>query len=210
MKTKNDSGHLRLQVDPSARGLIFDLDGTIADSMPVHFIAYQHILSEYGIHFTPEVFETMAGMPAVGTIFKINEIYGTRFDPEQTGMAKEAEYERLMHLIEPIEPVVSLIREYQGRIPMAVGTGGYKRLAWKTLEILGLRDCFTVLVSSEDVTRHKPFPDTFLKCADLMGIKPEHCQVFEDSALGIEAALTAGMMAVDVTRFYKVTTGKKL
>ena len=210
MKTKNDSGHLRLQVDPSARGLIFDLDGTIADSMPVHFIAYQHILSEYGIHFTPEVFETMAGMPAVGTISKINEIYGTRFDPEQTGMAKEAEYERLMHLIEPIEPVVSLIREYQGRIPMAVGTGGYKRLAWKTLEILGLRDCFTVLVSSEDVTRHKPFPDTFLKCADLMGIKPEHCQVFEDSALGIEAALTAGMMAVDVTRFYKVTTGKKL
>ncbi len=197
-------------VDPTARGLIFDLDGTIADSMPVHFIAYQNILKEYGIQFTPEVFETMAGVPAVGTIFMINEIYGTRMDPVLTGERKEAEYEKLMHLIKPVEPVVSLIREYGGKLPMAIGTGGYKRLAWKTLDILNLRSYFTVLVSSEDVERHKPFPDTFLKCAELMGVKPEYCQVFEDGALGIEAALSAGMMVENVTRYYDVSIGKKL
>lgn len=197
------------EIDPSIQGLIFDLDGTIADSMPVHFIAYQNILKEIGINFTPEVFETMAGMPAIATIVKINEIYGTSLDPEITGIRKEEEYEKLMHLIKPIEPVVELIRECQGRLPMAVGTGGYRRLAWKTLEILDLRKYFPVLVSSEDVVRHKPFPDTFLKCAELMKIKPEHCQVFEDGALGIEAALAAGMMVVDVTRYYHVTTGKE-
>ena len=200
----------KLDIDHRAKGLIFDLDGTIADTMPIHFIAYRNILREYGVDFTPELFITMAGIPAVGTIVKINELFGTKLDPEKFGKLKEMEYEKEMVKMEPVMPVVDLIRKYHGIMPMAVGTGGYRRLSLKTLEILDLRKYFDILVTSEDVVNHKPFPDTFLKCAELMGVEPGFCQVFEDGRLGIEAALAGGMMAVDVTEYYEVTIGKEV
>lgn len=93
---------------------------------------------------------------------------------------------------------------------MSVGTGGLRRLALKTLEIVGLKDYFEVLVCSEDVVNHKPHPDTFLRCAELMGAKPKDCEVFEDGILGIQAAETAGMMVTDVRDYYEVTIGKEV
>jgi beta-phosphoglucomutase family hydrolase len=200
----------KLEVNPKAKALIFDLDGTLADTMPVHFWAYKHILADYGIDFTPELFGTLAGVPAVDTIKKLNEQFGTQMDPEKIGHFKEAEYEKIMHKMKPVEPVVDLVKKYHGKLPMAVGTGGYKRLAWKSLEILGLDNYFDILVSSEDVEHPKPHPDTFLKCAELLGVEPEYCQVFEDGNLGIQAAEAAGMMATLVTDFYEVTIGKEI
>jgi HAD superfamily hydrolase (TIGR01509 family) len=200
----------RLEVYPQAKALIFDLDGTLADTMPVHFLAYKNILVDFGIDFTPELFATLAGVPAVGTILKLNEIFGTNMDAEEIGHYKEREYEKIMYKMKPVEPVVELMKSYYGKMPMSVGTGGYKRLAWKTMEILGLDKYIGILVSAEEVTRPKPFPDTFLKCAEKMGVKPEVCQVFEDGDLGIQAAAAAGMMSTLVTDFYEVTIGKEL
>ena len=200
----------KLEINPKANALIFDLDGTIADTMPVHFWAYKNILEDYGIEFTPELFGTLAGVPAIGTIKILNERFGTQMDPEKIGHFKEAEYEKIMHKMKPVEPVVELVKKYHGKLPMAVGTGGYKRLAWKSLEIVGLERYFDILVSSEDVTHPKPHPETFLRCAELLGIEPEFCQVFEDGDLGIQAANAAGMMSTLVTDFYEVTIGKEL
>lgn len=197
----------KLQVDPRAKALIFDLDGTLADTMPVHYWAYQHILKDLGIDFSPELFASLAGIPAVGTIAKINEIFGTNMDAEKVGHEKEAEYEKIMHKMKPIEPVVDLLKEYHGKLPVAVGTGGYHRLAWKTLEILGLDQYIEILVSADDVEHPKPAPDTFLRCAELLGVEPEFCQVFEDGEPGMKAARAAGMMATLVTDFYEVTIG---
>ncbi len=200
----------KLEINPKAKALIFDLDGTLADTMPVHFWAYKNILVNYGIDFTPELFGTLAGVPAVGTIQKLNEQFGAKMDPYKIGHFKEAEYEKIMHKMKPVDPVVELVKKYHGKLPMAVGTGGYKRLAWKSLEILGLDDYFDILVSSEDVTHPKPHPETFLKCAELLGVVPSVCQVFEDGDLGIQAANAAGMMSTLVTDFYEVTIGKEI
>ena len=200
----------KLKINPNAKALIFDLDGTLADTMPVHFLAYKHILAGYGIQFTPEIFATLAGIPAVGTIEKLNEMFGTLMNAEEVGHYKEREYEKIMHKMKPVEPVVNLAKQYHGVLPMAVGTGGYKRLAWKTMDILGLGKYFDILVSTEDVQRPKPFPDTFLRCAELMGVAPAVCEVFEDAHLGIQAAQAAGMMATLVTGYYEVTIGKEL
>ena len=199
-----------LTINPKAKALIFDLDGTLADTMPVHFSAYKNILVNYGINFTPELFSKLAGVPAVGTIEKLNEWFGTKMDPEEVGHFKEGEYEKIMHKMKPIIPVIELVKKYNGILPMAVGTGGYKRLAWKTMDILGLDKYFDILVSTEDVERPKPFPDTFLKCAELLGVEPAVCEVFEDAQLGMQAAKTAGMMATLVTDYYEVTIGQEL
>jgi len=200
----------KLEVYPGVKALIFDLDGTLADTMPVHYLAYKSILKDYGIDFTPELFATMAGIPAVGTIKKINEIFGTNMDAEKVGHFKEGEYEKMMHLMKPIEPVVELMKKYYGKMPMSVGTGGYYRLAWKTMEILGLDKYIDILVPSEEVTHPKPHPETFLKCAEKMGVEPQFCQVFEDGELGMQAAKAAGMKATLVTDFYQVTIGQNV
>lgn len=199
-----------LIVDPNIKALIFDLDGTIADTMPVHFLAYKNIVAEYGIEFTPDLFATLAGIPAVGTIRKLNEMFGTSMNPEEVGTNKEREYEKIMHKMKPVTPVVDFIKIYHGKMPMSVGTGGYKRLAWKTLEILGLNDYFEILVSCEDVQNPKPHPETFLRCAELMNVEPSACHVFEDAELGIEAARAAGMTSTLVTGYYEVTIGRDI
>lgn len=200
----------KLEVNPQAKALIFDLDGTLADTMPVHYWAYKNILSDYGIDFSPGLFASLAGIPAVGTIEKLNEIFGTQMNPEKVGHFKEAEYEKIMHKMKPIEPVVELAKQYYGKLPMAIGTGGYHRLAWKTMEILGLDKYFDILISAEDVQYSKPDPETFLKCAAEMGVAPEFCQVFEDGEPGMQAARSAGMMATLVTDFYDVTIGQPI
>lgn len=197
-----------LTINPKAKGLIFDLDGTLADTMPIHYIAWKNAAARYGIDFTAELFAELAGIPLYPTIQKLNEIFGKNIDPREMGDSKEAEFEANMHLTPEIKIVTDLVRANHGKIPMAVGTGGARRLALKTLEIIGFKDYFKVLVSSEDVSNYKPHPETFLKCAEQMGVSPSDCEVYEDGILGIQAAQAAGMMVVDVTQYYEVTIGK--
>lgn len=197
-----------LAINPKAKGLIFDLDGTLADTMPIHYIAWKNAASKYGINYTPELFIQMAGIPLYPSVEKINEIFGTNIDPKEMGDAKEEEFEQNMYLAPEIKVVTDLVRKYHGILPMAVGTGGSRRLSLKTLEIIGLKGYFDILVTSQDVTNFKPHPETFLKCAELMGIAPFDCEVFEDGILGLQAARSAGMMVVDVTEYYTVTIAK--
>jgi beta-phosphoglucomutase-like phosphatase (HAD superfamily) len=194
---------LELSVDPKAKGLIFDVDGTICDTIPIHFIAYRETAKKYGFEMTPDDFHKVNGIPAIQTSYLLKDLFNKDFDPVEFANAKEECYVANMHLAKPIGPVVKIIRENKGKLPMACGTGGTKLLALKTLEIAGVRDCFEHVVAAEDVVNHKPHPDTFLKAAELIGVNPTDCQVFEDSRLGLQAAMTAGMIPTDVTPFYQ-------
>lgn len=198
----------KLSVSPKAKGLIFDLDGTLADTMPIHYMAWKNAAAKYNIKFTPELFAQLAGIPLYPTVEKLNQLFGKNIDLREMGDLKEAEFELNMHLTPEIKIVTDLVRENYGRIPMAVGTGGSRRLSLKTIGIIGMSKYFDILVSSEDVKNFKPHPETFLKCADLMGVDPADCEVFEDGVLGMQAAREAGMMVVDVTQYYEVTIGK--
>lgn len=197
-----------LKVNPKAKALIFDLDGTLANTMPIHYIAWKNAVARYGIDFTVELFMQLAGIPLYPTVVKLNELFGKNINPQEMGDLKEAEFEANMHLTPEIKPVTDLVRQWHGKLPMAVGTGGSRRLSLKTLEIIGLKGYFDILVSSEDVSEFKPHPMTFLRCAELMGVDPADCEVFEDGMLGFQAARDAGMMVTDVTKYYEVTIGK--
>lgn len=199
-----------LDIQSQAKALIFDLDGTLADTMPIHFIAWRNAAARYDIDFTVELFAQLAGIPLYPTVEKLNEMFNKNIDPKEMGDAKEDEFEANMHLTQPIEPVVNLVKKYHGKLPMSIGTGSARRLALKTLEIIGLKDYFQILVCSEDVTNFKPHPETFLKCAEQMQVAPEFCEVFEDGILGIQAAQSVGMMITDVRDYYEVSIGKQL
>jgi len=143
-------------------------------------------------------------IPALQTSQYLKARFNVDFDEVAFTRIKEERYEQNMEKAKPIEPVIKIIRENKGKLPMACGTGGSQYLAWKTLEIAGVKDCFEYVVAAEDVINHKPFPDTFLKAAELIGVQPSDCEVFEDGQLGLQAAASAGMMFVDVTPFYDV------
>ncbi len=196
-----------LKINPKAKALIFDLDGTLADTMPIHYTAWKNAAAKFGIVFSTELFSQLAGIPLYPTVEKLNQLFGKNIDPKEMGDIKEAEFEKNMLLTPEIKIITDLVRKYHGKLPMAVGTGGSRRLSLKTLGIIGLKEYFDILVTSEDVSNFKPHPETFVKCAELMGVNPVDCEVYEDGVLGIQAAKTAGMMVVDVTQYYEVTIG---
>lgn len=188
----------KITVDPKAKALIFDLDGTLVDSMPLHLEAWKEICATKDVAFTSEEFYSLAGVPA-DRIFKIiNDKYGTDFDPQADSLAKEAIYMRKIEHLKVIEPVFAIAKEYHGKLPMSIGTGSPGQHSWEAVRTLGLDQYFDILVSKNDVKEGKPNPETFLKCAEAMDIAPEYCQVFEDGDPGLEAAKTAGMIPTDI------------
>ncbi len=195
-------------IPKDVKGLIFDFDGTICDTMPVHYVAWRNAVAPFGIDFTPQLFESLAGIPVYETIETLNERFGTNMDSKKVGDAKEAEYAKSMHLVRPIDAVVGVIKHFHGKLPMAVGTGGWRSLTEELLGMQNLLHFFDAVVTSEDVEKHKPHPETFLRCAAFIDIKPEDCLVFEDGILGTQAAEACNMKWIDVRNYYEVTIGK--
>ena len=180
------------------RGAIFDCDGTLADTMPLHYRAWVAALAERSAEMSEELFYDLGGVPTADIVRILNDRFGYTLDVEETAAAKEALYEELLPQAQPVERVVALVREYEGRYPMGVASGGIRRLVEKTVNALGLSPFFTAVCTAEDVERGKPELDLCLLTAVRVGVPPEECVVFEDSDLGLEAARRAGMQGVDI------------
>lgn len=194
-------------ITPGAKALIFDLDGTLADTMPWHYQAWQKACLRFGIVMDTAFLQAHTGAPGWKIAEEVIAINGKTgiVSTEDIMSVKLEEFFAIQHNVTPIEPVIALVQKYYGKMPMSVGTGGHREAVEKTLEIVGIREYFDIIVTANDVTNHKPHPETFLKCAELMGVAPEVCEVFEDGDLGIEAALRAGMIATDVRTWYDST-----
>ena len=180
------------------RALIFDCDGTLADSMPLHWRAWNAVCKRNGIELPEERFYKLGGVPSQKILAMLKQEQGLAFDPAEISHQKEEAYLPLMAEVKLIEPVAAIAREHVGKLPMAVATGGRTKYIRPLLEGLGISDWFQAIVTSDDVKNHKPAPDTFLKAAALLGVPPEDCRAFEDTDLGMEAIRAAHMDAVDV------------
>lgn len=184
---------------PGTTGLIFDCDGTLADTMPAHYKAWTAMLGRYGIPFPEPRFYAMGGMPTGSIIRVLAEEAGVAVS-DVDAMVREKEQAFLTHLdvVSVIEPVLAIAAAHRGKLPIAVASGGYRDTVTRTLDRLAIRDWFDVMVVAEDTPRHKPEPDVFLEAARRLKVAPAGCVVFEDTDIGLEAAQRAGMLGVDV------------
>jgi HAD superfamily hydrolase (TIGR01509 family) len=189
---------IKLDIPPGDfRAYIFDCDGTLADTMPLHYRAWLAAVEPLGCEFPEDLFYSLGGTPTAGVVGFINRHNGTNLPPMEVARHKEELFVSLIPEAQPIEPVVAFMKAAAARgCPLAVGSGGFKSVVLKTLDALGLRDYFPVVVTAEDVVNGKPAPDTYLEAARLLGVAPADCLVFEDTPLGREAALNAGMQCV--------------
>jgi beta-phosphoglucomutase family hydrolase len=192
-----------IEIPPHVRGLVFDCDGTIADTMPLHYEAWVEALREHRAEFPEAMFYELAGMPTVQVVEVLNERHGHNMPPQETADYKEELYQKLIPRVLPIEPVVSLVKQFAGKLPMAVATGATQAICRKTLGALGLVDYFQHIVTADDVKLGKPAPDIFLEAARLIGVPPVNCYAFEDGELGLESARSAGMTAIDIRPMHK-------
>jgi len=195
---------MKYDIKPGTKGLIFDLDGTLADSMPLHFKGWQNACARYNMKIESEFLKAQMGTPGwiiADELIKLNGQEG-KVTVEQIMESKVEEFRNVQHLVPPVVPVVEIAKKYFGRLPMAVGTGGHREAVLRTLSVIGMTEYFDIVVTANDVANHKPHPETFLRCAELMGVDPAYIEVFEDGDLGIEAAKRAGMIATDVRSWY--------
>ena len=182
------------------RAYLFDCDGTIADSMPLHYKAWKKALAEYGCTYDEDMFYAWGGKPVRKIIADLNEMHGLEMPVDVLAENKERLYHAQLPELQGIPEVVELIEAQHGRIPFAVVSGSRRQSVIGSLTALGLLNRFDVLVCAEDYKHGKPAPDAFLLGAQKLGVAPEHCLVFEDTELGIQAATAAGMKSVLVAQ----------
>lgn len=193
---------MKLTVHPNAKALIFDLDGTLIASIGLHYKAYLKVLEPYGVTFDMDYMYSFTGKPTVECCAQIIRDFKLPISPEELMKQQEALFMESIHKIELIEPVMNVVREYNGKIPMGIATGSDRMVVDIILEKTGIGTYMDAVVTCDDVTNPKPHPETFEKCAHLLGIHPADCMAFEDGDHGMTAAREAGMAVVDVKPFY--------
>lgn len=182
----------------SFRAYLFDCDGTIADSMPLHYIAWKKALAEWNCEFDEQLFYAWGGMPIAEIISTLNEKQGLSMPVETVCDRKESLYLELLPQLTVIPEVLEHIDAQHGRIPFAVVSGSTRDSVTASLAALNLLDRFDTLVCAGDYTKGKPDPEAFLLAAAKLGMPPEACLVFEDTEMGIQAATAAGMASVRI------------
>ncbi|MGY4015604.1 HAD family hydrolase [Aeromonas molluscorum] len=179
--------------------LIFDMDGTLVDSMPLHLDAWQITSDEFQLAFDRELVNSYGGIPTRKIVAMLAEQQGVTIDVEAFTRRKIALYLQHISEVSVFPTMAELVKAQYGKIPMGIGTGAPRDQAQQILHTTGLAAFIPVLVSADDVQNHKPNPDTFLKVAELLGVDPHRCLVFEDTEIGIQAGKAAGMATMLAT-----------
>lgn len=187
-----------IEILPGTAGLVFDCDGTLVDSMPLHTLLWDECLVPFGVKLPKGFIDVHAGKPTDVILEIINTEHGVSIDALEFLDAKEGRFRERLSEVGAIEPVVEIARRYRGVLPMAVVSGGCRLNVVGALAGIGALDWFDVILTADDPITPKPAPDLFLTAAKMMGVAANKCHAFEDADAGIQAALGAGMTVTDV------------
>lgn len=187
-----------LDIPPSTTALLFDCDGTLADTMTLHYEAWRETLLLRDVDCPRAFIDEHAGVPTDLIVEEINQRWGVALDPVAISEEKEGRFSEQIHRTEPVEEVLATAHVHHGKLPMAVVSGGTRELVEATLVAISAFDLFPVIVTADDPVAPKPSPDIFLEAARRLSVEPTGCHVFEDGDPGIVAAKAAGMTFTDV------------
>jgi len=179
-------------------GYLFDCDGTVIDSMPIHYAGWDYAAKKVGItlDFPKPLYESLAGTATTKIVEILNEMQGLSMDPLEISEIKREYYLANLDQLTVIPEVADYAKRVAETRPVAIVTGGARKIVTQSLQAVGLLDLFPVIVTYEDVPNGKPAPDMFLLAAEMIGVEPSECLVIEDGVLGIEGADAAGMSSV--------------
>jgi HAD superfamily hydrolase (TIGR01509 family) len=188
-----------IEVPEYIRGLIFDCDGTLIDSMPLHMKAWEHAITQADGEWDYDFIFSKKGMQGKDILASYNESFGMKLDVEYTARLKQEYFRKYCAEMKPIDAVVNVVHRYASRLPMAIASGGSRENVLLSLELIGIKEYFTVIITADDKdVPPKPSPEIFLEAARRIHVNPQLCQVFEDGDIGLEAARMAGMVATDI------------
>ena len=187
-----------LNLDDHIRGLIFDCDGTLVDSMPLHMQAWCNAFNKLNLYYHEEYLFSLKGMKETEIIGLYNEKFDLDIDPEKIVWTKHDYFRSHVNEVKPVEPVVEIARKYRDIKPLSVVSGSVREIVHSELKVLGIFDWFDYIFTADDPFKPKPAPDLFLAAASKMNVDPKRCVVFEDGDAGLEAAERAGMKSIDV------------
>ena len=192
---------INFHINNTIKALIFDCDGTLVDSMPLHMKAWEEVFKIFNENFDYDYLYSLKGMREIEIIGLYNKKFGININAVEMVSSKHEYFLKNINSIKPIEAVVNIAKEYYGKLPQAVVSGSVKEIVLKELEVIEISHLFKIFLTASDSFPPKPAPDIFVAAAESLNVLPEQCLVFEDADSGLEAAEKAGMKKIDVREF---------
>ena len=188
-------------ITQNTEALIFDCDGTLVDSMPLHMKAWEIAFNFFNTAYKEDFLSSLGGMKETEIIKMYNEKFKTHLNPEEIVSKKHQFFMENINSVKPLRPVVIIAKEFFGKLPLAVVSGSVRNIVHRELEVVGIFDLFKIILTANDSFNPKPSPEIFLEAAKNLNVTPDNCLVFEDGDPGLEAAARAGMKYLDVREY---------
>ncbi len=192
-----------ITIEKNIKALIFDCDGTLVDSMPLHFEAWRETFESHGREYPHDFIDSHKGLPVDEVLRQYNVHSGDSLDVEKFIKEREERALERLHKVKAVDVVYDVVQRYRGILPMAVCSGSGRKSVMISLRAIGAADVFDEIITADDNFAPKPVPDMFLEAARRLKVNPQDCQVFEDGDAGLKAALSAGMTATDIRKYLK-------
>lgn len=190
-----------ISIPSGIKALIFDCDGTLVNSMPLHMQAWEVTLKQFGVKYDEKYLTAMNGMKETDIVNLYNQAFGTKLNPDKVVATKYNYIKQYLNTVKPIEPVVEVARSYYGKLPLAVVSGSARNIVNEELMTTGIFDLFDYILTGDDSYKAKPASDIFYAAAAYMNVEPQLCLVLEDADSGLEGASKAGMHTIDVRQY---------